>query len=139
MEQFLASFPGAMAQFRVGTGNEALLLRQCSEATRDLHPAEDCFRATGWTCTPLPAINDETGRTWSRFTAEHPDGRIRAIRQCYVAIAPRAVAEDLDEIIADNRSWPDVSSWYWAAALPGSSVKMTLAITVATTESAGGH
>ena len=130
-EAFRQSLAGAIRQFRLGDSGLLVLLRYCGEATRRLHPAEDCYRATGWTCSPLPALRDERGNLWSRFRAQHRDGTVRTVRQCYVAVSGQQGQADLAEMLTNARSWPDVSSWYWDAARPGSNVRMTLAITVA--------
>jgi hypothetical protein len=130
VQKILRGFPGQVAQFAVGTTNRKVLLRRCREATRDLHPAEDCYRVLGWRCEPIPAIRDAEGNTWSRFRVVRPDGTEIAVRQCYFAILPDESPESLEALIIGARSWPDVSSWYWNAGLPGSGVQMTLAVTV---------
>ncbi len=130
VRNFLRGFPGRMAQFRVGESEQKVLLRLCLEATRDLHPAEDCHKVLGWRCIPLPAIRDAQGHTWSRFRSVRPDGTETTVRQCYFLIPAGAVSETIEELVQNVPSWPDVSSWYWAAARPTPRRHMTLAITV---------
>ncbi|MDQ1258085.1 MAG: hypothetical protein QG656_2694 [Candidatus Hydrogenedentes bacterium] len=130
VERYLRAFPGQMAQFRLDGTGARVLLRRCTQATRALHPAEDCYRALGYTCEPIPAVQDEAGHLWSRFRVTRPDGSSSTVRQCYFAVDGEAAARDLDDWIVGASSWPDVSSWYWAAARPYSTVEATLAVTV---------
>ncbi len=138
INEFLSGFPGEWAQFRVGDTGKVVLLRQCTEATRKMHPAENCYAALGGTCAPMASLRDEQGHVWSRFRYTGPDGTQRVVSQCYFAIQETAGAsnetqqrEDLSDWLRDAPSWPDVSAWYWAAALPGSDTETTLALTVA--------
>jgi hypothetical protein len=130
VERYLRAFPGQMAQFRLDGADARVLLRRCTQATRALHPAEDCYRALGYTCEPIPAVQDEAGHLWSRFRVTRPDGSSSTVRQCYFAVNGEAAAHDLCDWIAGAPSWPDVSSWFWAAARPYSVVETTLAVTV---------
>jgi exosortase/archaeosortase family protein len=132
---FQSGFPGAMAQFRVGDTGRVVLMRYCTQATRKLHPPEHCFQGSGWACVPMPPMRDELGHLWSRFEAIPPDGAPRPVRQCYVAVDGPTLPPALETIFAGANAWPDASSWYWAAALPGSTVTATLALTVLDAES----
>lgn len=98
---FAADFPGAIARFRAGSGE--VVLRHVVEATRRLHPAADCLRATGHAVVATGPIVDERGRLWSTAVASK-DGRRWRVR----------------ERIVDDRSgqvFTDASSWWWAALL----------------------
>ncbi|GMW00170.1 MAG: hypothetical protein AMXMBFR84_13080 [Candidatus Hydrogenedentota bacterium] len=130
LEAYIKDFPGAWAQFRIQDSDELVLLRICTVATRALHSAENCFKAQGGNCDTEDSLVDEHGHVWSRFRYYDPDGGVYYVRQCYFAITVSRSPSDLDVWISGVDSWPDVSSWYWAAALPGSNVERTLAITV---------
>lgn len=130
--KYRATFLGTAVQGRL-SGGDPVLLRQCAVPTLTLHSTEECYRAVGFTCVPLPAVRDSQGHLWSRFEAVHPDGRAYAVRQCFFSIDGAVAARegDLSDWVAGRASWPDVSSWYWAAARPGASVGVTLAVAVA--------
>jgi exosortase/archaeosortase family protein len=49
---FLEDFPGHIGRF--SDGKREIIIRYVWEATRKLHPASDCFRATGYSTKPLP-------------------------------------------------------------------------------------
>ncbi len=127
---FLSTFPGDIAQFRCGDEGTLILLRYCREATRKLHPAEDCYRGSGWKCTPLPSTIDEHGNVWSGFKATNSDGVTRNVRQCYFSLAGIQDRTSLEGLFMVASSWPDVSSWYWAAAKPRSKIVDTIAVTI---------
>lgn len=90
-------FPGHVARF--SDGRRHIVLRQVTAPTRRLHPAGDCFRATGHAIGPSP-MRMAGGGPASCFTATR-DGR--RLRVCEQVRGP------------DGRSWPDISSWYWPA------------------------
>jgi hypothetical protein len=92
-------FPGHVARF--SDGRRQIVLRQLGAATRRLHPASDCFRAIGYDIEPAPMRLTPDGAA-SCFTARRGE---RTLRAC--------------ERIRDSSgaSWPDISSWYWAALL----------------------
>lgn len=130
VKAMLQSFPGSAAQFRLGDSDAVVLLRISHRATRDMHPAEDCYRVLGWKCNPEPAWIDQLGHRWSSFSVQKPNGSRKTVRQCYFSVKPDLGASDMEQFLAQACSWPDASSWYWAAALPGSTVKTTWAVTV---------
>ncbi|MDR2529001.1 MAG: exosortase/archaeosortase family protein [Synergistaceae bacterium] len=131
---FWRDFPGACQEFAIQseddggfvTTEDRLVLRFVREATRRLHPAEDCFRGAGYGIKPLPLLLDGDGRRWSVFTAEKA-GLQWTVRQCVISVPD----EDLRraEKATQARSWPDVAAWYWDTARPGFSTP-ALAITV---------
>jgi len=98
--ELAAAFPGEIKTFTAG--NTTLIYRFIAQATKQLHPAADCYRAGGYEITYLPVYRDAQGLYWG--AAEAKKG-----------------AENLDihERIFDNRgnSWTDISKWYWAALL----------------------
>jgi hypothetical protein len=107
------SFPGRTARF--SDGRRQIVLRQVSAPTRRLHPASDCFRASGWEISPAPMqIGAGTGPA-SCFIASRGG---RTVRVC------ERIAS------AGGGSWPDISSWYWAALLDPGSGPWLAALTV---------
>jgi hypothetical protein len=135
-EFFTRSFPGEFKEFfAIGESGaeygyfpetERIVMRFAREATRQLHPAEDCFRGAGWKIAPAPLHVDRNGRRWSAFFAEK-SGYCVAVRQCVISIP----GGDLLSAEASAVSWPDVSSWYWDAARPGAEhPPSALAVTV---------
>lgn len=95
---FVKDFPGDIGRFT--DGSREIVIRRVTEATRKLHPSSDCFRATGYTTTPLPVKIDEDKKQWSCFNAARGDEKLR-------------VCERIEA--SDGREWTDVSAWYWAA------------------------
>lgn len=102
--KFIANFPGRVAVF--DDGGRRVIMRWLSRATRQMHPASDCYRGLGYQVSWLPLFIDQGGRHWSRFAARRGSVCL-VVRECII-----------DE---RGRSWSDASSWYWAAALHGSS------------------
>ena len=109
------AFPGRIARF--SDGRRQIVLRQVAAPTRRLHPASDCFRATGYTIRPAPMQVAEGQGPSSCFLAVRGG---RTFRVC----------ERIGG--ADGRSWPDVSSWYWSALLDPASGPWLAALTVET-------
>jgi hypothetical protein len=107
------SFPGRTARF--SDGRRQIVLRQVSAPTRRLHPASDCFRASGWEISPAPMQMAEGSGPASCFIAQRGG---RTVRVC------ERIAN------ADGGSWPDISSWYWAALLDPGSGPWLAALTV---------
>ena len=96
-QYFLNDFPGQIGRFT--DGRRELIIRRVTEGTRKLHPASDCFRAIGYSITPLPLRIDAEGRRWSSFAAVKDNESLKVF-----------------ERIEDNtgREWTDVSTWYWS-------------------------
>lgn len=113
-----AQFPGRTARF--SDGRRQIVLRRMDAATRRLHPARDCFRATGHAIAPAPMRVSPDGRAASCFAAAR-GGRTLL------------VCEHVRD--ARGRSWPDISSWYWSALLGTSEGPWTAALTVERTGS----
>ncbi len=97
---FYKNFPGKAGQFE--TESESLILRKVYQATRKLHPAQDCFKGMGYTVNESGLKLDEYERVWSSFEVSKSGSNLVVM-----------------ELIKDDagNSWSDVSSWYWAAAL----------------------
>lgn len=133
LARYFESSPVQMREGKVVGSHLRVLVRQVNRATRDLHPSEHCYRALGFQCAALPAERDAQGHLWSRFSAVHPDGRSYVVKQCFFSVDANAVrtSSRLEEWTLGRPSWPDSSSWYWAAARPGADVGHTLAVTIA--------
>lgn len=135
---FWKDFPGAYQEFMVLrteddgvlTGNgERILLRYVSRPTRQLHPAEDCFRGAGYTVTPQPLWVDSQGRRWSSFVGLKNGERV-TVQQCLFSVSGPNLQE-LEAAIANSANWSDISSWYWdRSILSESGSSLTLAITI---------
>jgi exosortase/archaeosortase family protein len=95
---FAESFPGSLARFRCN--QDELVLRNVTQATRQLHSSRDCFRAAGYDITSLAQTSDAAGRRWSRFQALRDDEELQ-VRECVTS--------------AHGASWHDISAWYWDA------------------------
>lgn len=96
--RFISEFPG---KIRVCTdGERTIVMRWLSRPTRQLHPASDCYRASGYSIDWMPMHVDAEGKTWSTFEAREDKHTLR-----------------VREIIRDRTgsSWTDPSSWYWSA------------------------
>lgn len=98
-DRFAEGFPGEIGRFT--DGRQEIIMRWVTRETRRLHPAADCFRGLGYTITPSPLYRDTAGYQWTQFTAKRGEETLR-----------------VREIIRGNeRSWPDISAWYWHAFL----------------------
>lgn len=97
---FVRGFPGRIGRFSDGT-NE-IVVRWVVEPTRKLHPSADCFRGLGYAIVPADSSRDAAGRRWSAFLAVK-GGETLLVRELIEG--------------PDGRSWSDVASWYWPAAL----------------------
>jgi hypothetical protein len=100
--RLLADFPGAVARFT--DGERELVMRWVTRATRQLHPAEDCYRAWGYTTTPARIRADRDGVRWRCFDARK--GELGSTRE---------ICEEIRD--PEGGHWTDVSAWYWAATL----------------------
>ena len=99
-ERFASGFPGRIGRF--SDGRRELILRWVTLPTRKLHPSADCFRGDGWRVKPAGLRLGPDGTAWGAFDATKETQRLM-VREQY---------RD-----AEGRTWSDVSSWYWAAAL----------------------
>lgn len=98
--ELAAGFPGEIKVFLAG--HQTVIYRCITQATRQLHPAADCYRAGGYEIKYLPAYTDHQGLRWGACEASRGAERMQ-----------------IHERIFDNRdhSWTDVSTWYWAALM----------------------
>jgi hypothetical protein len=80
------------------------LVRWVADATRRMHPAEECYRATGWRVSPRPA-------------QVSPDPAGKQLRWgCFAAHRAKDDVEVCQTITDDaGQSWSDPGSWWWAA------------------------
>lgn len=109
--RFARDFPGRIARF--DDGKRQIVLRKIAIATRQLHPARDCFHAIGYAIEPLPM----------RRIAEMD------FASCFEAKRGGVTLHVCERIIdAGGQSFSDVSSWYWPALL-GRSIGPWLAVT----------
>ena len=83
-----------------GDGGRIVVLRWIREASRGVHPAADCFRASGYKIKPSGLVRDARGVVWSEFFAER-GGETWRVRERW-----------RDE---HGGAWTDVSAWYWSA------------------------
>jgi hypothetical protein len=112
-QRFARNFPGQVGSFTAD--GKRVLLRRIERATRELHPAADCYRGLGYDIQHLPIHVDPAGRFWSRFEAVRGSERVLVRERIFTAA---------------GGSWSDVSSWYWSA-LWGSSPGPWFSATVA--------
>lgn len=98
--KFLSGFPGDIARFT--DGERDLILRWVTRPTRQLHPAEDCYRGMGFEVSATRVHADRDGARWRCFEVTRNG-------------TTRSVCEQLRD--REGAHWTDVSSWYWAATL----------------------
>jgi len=112
-QRFAARFPGAIV--RLTDGERQFVLREVREPTRMLHPAADCYRASGFRidATRLELVGQQ--RRWRCFDADRGAERLRVCERI---------------VDADGQAFTDSSSWFWAALL-GRSAGPWQAVTVA--------
>lgn len=97
---FASHFPGRVGRFVCG--EKTVIIRWVTRPSHRVHSAGDCLRASGWTVRPLPLEVDPAGvgGAWGAFRCVRGSVVLQVREQCS---AP------------DGRTWPDVSSWFWAA------------------------
>lgn len=95
----LAGFPGRAYRFR--DDSREYFVRIVDRPTRTLHPAADCFRASGYRVEPSHAFKDDAGRV---HNCSRVESKGREQRVC----------ERIEELNG-SRSFGDVSSWFWNA------------------------
>ncbi|HJY75874.1 MAG TPA: hypothetical protein VKE95_04545 [Burkholderiales bacterium] len=96
--RFADNFPGRIGRF--SDGEREVILRWVAHDTRRLHPAADCFKASGYALTHQPMEVDAHGVRWTHFLARRGETTVSVRERMYDA---------------DGRSFSDVSAWYWAA------------------------
>ena len=95
--RFVEGFPGQVGRFH--DGRREIIIRWVWSPTRRLHPASDCLKGVGYSTVPGPLTGSPP---WSSFRARKGNKSLRVREQI---------------VDADGRSFPDVSTWYWAATL----------------------
>ena len=95
---FARGFPGTLSSHRCGENQ--IILRRVTTATRRLHPSRDCLRAAGFDTTNSITVRTAEGE-WARFSATRDGERF--------IVHERIVSEQ------DGSSWTDVQAWYWSA------------------------
>ncbi len=111
---FTEAFPGVI--HKMTDGRRQFILRDVMQATRQLHPAEDCFKGLGYKTRSKPNVRDAQGTTWGQFEASTNEVTLMVRERIY------------DD---HGQSWTDVSSWYWAV-LFGKAKGPWHALTIAT-------
>lgn len=96
--EFAKNFPGKIAVFQ--TDKQTIILRRVYQATRQLHPAADCYRASGFKITNLPRQQDHEGISWNVLLAQKSTKKLQIRERIY------------DD---SGQNYSDVSQWYWAA------------------------
>lgn len=97
---FARDFPGAIARF--SDGQREIILRRVLRPTRQLHPSSDCFKAAGFSIEMQPMLRDGANVHWGCFKAMKNGTRLSVCERVY------------DD---SGKSYSDVSTWFWAAAL----------------------
>lgn len=105
-------FPGRIARFT--DGRRQIVLRRVARATRELHPARDCFRGLGYAIAPLAMRAVENGYA-SCFEAKRTNATLH-------------VCERVTD--AEGHVFADAPSWYWPALLGASPGPWLAAMTV---------
>ncbi len=132
--RFAQRFPGQIARFTDGQ-SRVFVMRHVTQPTRMLHPATDCFRATGYTIGHTQLQRDDRQRVWRCFEAEREadsktgNGASQRVRVC--ERIETAAGESAAPTVIDgaDSGYTDASSWFWAATL-GQSQGPWRAITV---------
>ncbi|MFM9941530.1 MAG: hypothetical protein ACKVP7_18760 [Hyphomicrobiaceae bacterium] len=99
---FARDFPGRIGRFT--DGEREIILRWVASPTRRLHPSPDCFRALGYKLATRPMRLAANAQPMSCFRAEGRAGAFEVCEQMQTASGR-----------SDDRSWPDISAWYWHA------------------------
>ncbi|BDS07686.1 hypothetical protein NT6N_27260 [Oceaniferula spumae] len=98
--EFQRSFPGQIGNFR--SGENQIILRRVTRATRKLHPATDCLKASGHRIGKASLYTDHQGGKWSGCEVSKA-GQTFFVRECITS--------------PNGKIWTDVSSWYWHAMM----------------------
>ena len=75
-------------------------MRHVAEPTRMLHPAADCYRASGYRIDAIRLERDAQSRDWRCFEALRDGLQVR-------------VCERITD--GAGRGYTDTSAWFWAA------------------------
>jgi hypothetical protein len=95
---------------RFNDGRHEWTVRRIAEPSRRVHPAEECYRATGWQVRPLPM----------RIAPVRDTGVLSGPLRwgCFEATRAAERAEVCQTIVdSGGRSWSDSGSWWWSTLL----------------------
>ena len=95
--RFAQDFPGKIGKFE--QAGKQYVVRFITQPTRMLHPAADCFRASGFSIEPLARCIAPQADATACFVAESNDQRL-------------LVSESISD--TQGQQWSDVSAWCWA-------------------------
>lgn len=98
-EAFAKNLPGQLKIYALG--NETLIIRHVTKATRLLHPSHHCLRAEGF------ALHDVKIQT---DAANQPTLQYRATRNGEHFLVTEKIRDH-----QNSRQWAEVSAWYWHA------------------------
>ena len=120
--EFYAEFPGCTGFFTLkDRPGESVFLRYAEQPTRRLHPAEGCYRASGYAVeyvdNVLATVEELSDQplTWGQFRITEA-GKAFLVRQCVISKA-------------DGRSYADVPGWYWQTMFSSDDLGPWLAVT----------
>jgi hypothetical protein len=102
-QRFARRFPGAIARYT--DGRHILIVRHVTRPTRQLHPAEDCFRAVGYRIDRARPMIDDDRVEWGCFIATLDGRRVRVCERIHAS--------------GNDQHWTDVSAWFWASQYGG--------------------
>lgn len=100
--RFAQDFPGRIGKFE--HHGMQYIVRFIAKPTRMLHPAIDCFRASGFSTTPLPRCEFPQAEATGCFRAESSEVQF-------------LVSESIND--AQGHVFDDVSAWYFATQTGG--------------------
>ena len=98
---FSKNFPGHLRLYRIG--NDTLIVRHLTKATRMLHPSHHCLRADGFSLTTPGIRFDQNNRPTLSYQATRLQTSFR-------------VTETIRNQ-SGSQHWAEVSAWYWHALL----------------------
>ena len=96
--EFARNFPGAIAVFQ--TDKQIIIMRKVNQATRQLHPAADCYRASGFKISHPHSEIDAAGTAWNVLLAQKNTRQLQICERIYSE---------------SGQNFTDISQWYWAA------------------------
>lgn len=73
--RYYIGMPGRVARFT--DGRRQIVLRWLAERDTKFHLSQRCYRAFGYSVSPLPAVLDDHGGRWGAFEARRTGERIR--------------------------------------------------------------
>ena len=98
-ESFARNLPGTLKTYRVG--QDTLIIRQLTRASRMLHPSYHCLRAEGFKITNSIIVRDLQGRASLQYEARLNDEHF-------------LVTEHIRDL-SNTHQWTEVSAWFWHA------------------------